>query len=202
MAQDRPQTGGFLSIAYLSVCCHKGMRPIKEEQTVECMGTFVLCLQLGAHFKGYTGTKRISSNAVGSFRLYLLHTANVVGCQALYTVHRSSWNIEASQKHFHELRNNPGYFEGKFPNDSNVHYGQGIGRFLLSKDSWTACLILILHIYLLAGPQCNIQSFLFPQGLNATSNHSFSLYMSFSFQPSTFLVTWGCPTRSQAGFKY
>lgn len=79
----------ILCAPYLGICCHKGMRPIKKEQAVERMGSILLCLQLGTHFKGYTGTKRVSSNAVRSFRLYLLHAINVIGCQALDAVQRS-----------------------------------------------------------------------------------------------------------------
>lgn len=90
MTQRGPQTEDVLCVSYLSVRCYKGMRPIKEEKTVECMGSILLCLQLGAHFKGYTGTERVSSNAVRSLRLYLLQTVNVIGGQALYAVQGSS----------------------------------------------------------------------------------------------------------------
>lgn len=53
--------------------------------------TVVEGLQLGAHFKGHTGTKGVSPDPVRPVWLQLPDAVHIVRCQSLDAVQRSSW---------------------------------------------------------------------------------------------------------------
>lgn len=75
----------------LCVRCDKGVGSIKQKETLHWS---ILCLKLRAHFKSHTGTKGVASDAIRSLRLNLSDALDVVGCQGVDTVQRSSWRWE------------------------------------------------------------------------------------------------------------